>query len=78
MKPDSLPPDLAREVQHQRRRFLSQLAGLGTLPLAAGLATPARPMAWPPRPASSSPVRERPASPPPRAWRPPWTAPASR
>lgn len=42
MKPDSLPPDLAREVQHQRRRFLSQLAGLGTLPLAASLAKPAR------------------------------------
>ena len=42
MKPDALPPDLVREVQHQRRRFLSQLAGVSALPLAASVATPAR------------------------------------
>ena len=41
MKPDALPPDLVREVQHQRRRFLSQLAGVSALPLAASVATPA-------------------------------------
>jgi sulfide:quinone oxidoreductase len=42
MKPDTLPPDTARELQHQRRRFLTRLAGVSALPLAAGLATPSR------------------------------------
>ena len=42
MKPDTLPPDTARDLQHQRRRFLTRLAGVSALPLAAGLATPSR------------------------------------
>lgn len=42
MKPDIPPHHLVQTVQHQRRRFLSQLAGMGALPLAAGLARPAR------------------------------------
>lgn len=43
MKPDELSADLVPALQHQRRRFLSQLAGIGALPLAAGVAAaPAR------------------------------------
>jgi len=42
MKPDTLPFAIESDVQRQRRLFLARLAGVGALPLAAGLATPSR------------------------------------
>lgn len=42
MKPHSTPSDQVRDILRQRRRFLAQLAGVGSLPLTTPLATPAR------------------------------------